>query len=148
MSEPCTEPRTFAYDAIIVGMKEERSYAITPAVYECFLKAFDDRNPIHVDEASAKRSGFAGRVMHGSLLNGFLSHFVGMYFPGRFSLLLMSDLRFSQACYLGDTIRLAATVTQKMDARKIIILDVAFLNLTQQTTAARGRIQVMFREEL
>lgn len=128
-------------------MKESHNYVITPEVYEHFLAAFQDYSPVHVDEAFAKSRGFSGKVMHGSLLNGFVSHFVGMYFPGELSLLLSVDLRFANPSYLGDSIQIAAVVTQTMDAQKVIVLDVTLTNLTRNRLAARGRIQVMIKEE-
>ena len=119
---------------------------ITPEVYEHFLAAFRDVSPVHVDENFAKSRGFSGKVMHGSLLNGFLSHFVGVYFPGRFSLLLPIDLRYSSPAYLGDTIHLEAKVSQKLDSRNVIVLDIILTNSTRGQLAARGRIQVMIKE--
>ena len=147
MNEPLPQARTVRYEEIAIGAKETRDYTITPAVYEHFLAAFDDRSPIHVDKPYAVQNGYAGKVMHGTLLNGFLSHFVGMHFPGRLSLLLGVDLRFSQPSYLGDVIRLEATVSQKLDAKQVLVLDITLTNLTQNCTAARGRAQVMLRNE-
>jgi acyl dehydratase len=144
---PPPTARTITYREISEGQRESFDYTITPEVYRHFLEAFQDHSPVHVDEAFAQARGFAGRVMHGSILNGFVSHFVGMWFPGRFSLLLAVDLRFSQPSYLGDTLRLETVVSQKMDARNIVILDATLTNLTRQQIAARGRIQVMVKEE-
>jgi len=139
--------RTYHYHEINVGMAEAHDYVITPQVYEHFLAAFQDHNPVHVDEDFAKARGFAGKVMHGSVLNGFLSHFVGMYFPGKFSLLLSVDLRFANPSYLGDTIQVAAVVSQKMAVQKVVVLDATLTNATRNHLAARGRIQVMLKED-
>ncbi len=147
MNKPIPEPRVFRYADLAVGRKEAGDYPITPEVYEHFLAAFGDYNPLHVDDAYARQCGFGGTVMHGSLLNGFVSHFVGMVFPGRASLLLTVDLRFSEPSHLGDVIRLEAEVSQKLDARKIVVLDVMLRNATRDRVAARGRVQVMMREE-
>src|SRR5436190_1875392 len=94
--------RIISYHELSEGMTHQRQYSITPDVYENFLRAFNDRSPIHIDADVARSRGFADRVMHGSILNGFVSHFVGMVFPGANSLLLSVDLRYSQPCYLGD----------------------------------------------
>lgn len=139
------EPRTYEYQDIPVGMKEAHNYVISTEVYEGFLATFHDHSPIHVDETYALESGFSGKVMHGTLLNGFLSHFVGMVFPGRLSLLLATDLRFVQPSYLGDVIRLEAVVSQKLDVRQVVVLDATFTNLTRDCLAARARVQVMLR---
>lgn len=141
------DARTFRYNDITVGMREVHDYVITPEVYQGFLDAVHDQSPVHVDENFAKAQGFEGRVMHGTILNGFVSHFVGMYFPGRFSLLLSVDLRFSNPSYLGDSIRLETVVSQKLDARNIVVLDATLSNTTRNWLAARGRIQVMIKEQ-
>jgi 3-hydroxybutyryl-CoA dehydratase len=130
------------YRDLAKGMMRERNYVVTPAVYENFLRTFDDRSPIHVDAAYARGRGFTGTVMHGAILNGFVSHFVGMVFPGANSLLLLTELRFSQPSYLGDTLRLRAKVTDKLDVQQVIVLQVTFLNQTRGLTAATGRVQV------
>jgi acyl dehydratase len=139
-------PRAFHYAETSEGQREAFEYALTPAVCQHFLDAFQDNSPLHVDEDYARSLGFRGRVMHGSLLNGFISHFVGTWFPGRFSLLLGVDLRFSQPSYLGDVIRLEAVVSQKMNVKRIIVLDATLTNQTQNHLAARGRIQAMIKE--
>lgn len=147
MNEPFPEPRAHHYPDISVGMTEIHDYTITPEVYESFLAAFHDYSPVHVDEAFAKARGFQGKVMHGTILNGFVSHFVGMHFPGGPSLLLTCDMRFSNPSYLGDKIRMQAVVTQKMDVRRIVVIDVTLTNITREQVAARGRLQVMIVEE-
>lgn len=131
-----------SYASIAEGAAHTRRYAITPAVYEGFLGAFEDRSPVHVDEAYARDRGFDGKVMHGAILNGFVSHFVGMCFPGRRALLLSVDLRYAAPCYLGDVVELQATVSQKVDAQQVIVLTLRIQNVTRGTSAARGRAQV------
>jgi acyl dehydratase len=140
--------RTFRYDEITVGMREAHDYVISQEVYQGFLDTFHDHSPVHVDDSFAKARGFfEGRVMHGTILNGFISHFIGMHFPGRFSLLLSVDLRFSNPSFLGDAIRLESVVSQKLDARSIVVLDATLSNTTRNWLAARGRIQVMIKEQ-
>jgi 3-hydroxybutyryl-CoA dehydratase len=147
MSAPLPAARTFRYDDLVEGRSETHEYVITEDVYRHFLAAFDDRSPIHVDEPYALACGYQGSVMHGAIFAGFLSHFVGMYFPGRLSLLISIDLRLKQPSYLHDAIRLDAVVTQKADANKVIVLDLKFHNTTRNCAAARARVQVQLRDE-
>ncbi|MEP6669621.1 MAG: MaoC/PaaZ C-terminal domain-containing protein [Chthoniobacter sp.] len=146
-SDSSSTARTFRYEDIALGAKEARDYVISQEVYDHFLSAFGDRSPIHVDEDYARACGFEGRVMHGALLNGFLSHYIGMYFPGRLSLLLAVDLRLAKPSYLGDTIHLEAVVSQKLDASNVVVLDAVFTNVTRDCLVARSRVQVMVRNE-
>ncbi len=146
MSQPPSDLHTCHFHEIIVGMSASRDYAITAGVYEHFLAAFQDYSPLHLDEEFARARGFSGKVMHGSLLNGFVSNFVGMYFPGKFSLLLSVDLRYANPSYLGDVITIDAVVSQKMDVQKVVVLDITLTNNTRHSLAARGRVQVMVKE--
>lgn len=135
------------YEDICEGRTDSTDYCIQPGVYEHFLAAFGDESPIHVDDHFARSRGFDRRVMHGAILNGFISHFVGMVFPGRDSLLLAVDLRYAKPCYLGDVIHLETVVTQKMDSRRVVAFDITMTNTTQNHMAARGRIQVMVKSQ-
>lgn len=146
MSQPTGQPRTYRYHEITEGMTEELDYVITEEIYQGFLSVFRDHNPIHVDGAYAIASGYSGTVMHGGILTGFLSHFIGMHFPGRLSLLLGVDIRFARPNYLGDTLTLGVIVRQKMDARQVVVLDATFTNKDRSYLAARARTQVMVRE--
>ena len=85
--------------------------------------------------------------MHGGILSGFLSHFVGMHFPGKRSLLLSSDLRFVKPSYVGETIALEATVSRKVESEHALVLNVRFFNKNQNTMVAQGRVQVKIRDE-
>ncbi|CEF48516.1 unnamed protein product [uncultured bacterium] len=131
-----------SYKDLADGMACDRGYVVTPAVYENFQRAFADRNPLHVDAEYARSLGFDGPVMHGAILNGFVSHFVGMVFPGAHSLLLSTELRFSEPVYLGDAVRLYARVAQRVDAQQVVVLHVTVVNETRGGTTATGRLQV------
>ncbi len=133
------------YNDLAEGMTREHDYVITPVVYESFLRAFDDRSPLHVDSVYARQSGFDGPVMHGGILNGFVSHFVGMVWPGRNSLLLSVELRYSRPTYLGDHLRLHARLAQKLDAQQVVVLHLNIFNQTRNELAATGRAQVKVR---
>src|SRR5258707_5019147 len=119
--ESFSPARTIRFEEIALGTQETRDYAISQLVCDHFLSAFEDRSPIHVDNDYAVAAGFAGPVIHGAAINGFLSHFVGMHFPRRLSLLLSVDMRYAQPSYAGDVIRLEAVVKQKVDASKVIV---------------------------
>ena len=128
--------------SICEGYGSEYRYTITPAVYEQFLAAFADTNRLHTDDSFAQSRGFPARVMHGSILNGFISHFVGVHFPGDASLLHSVHTQFKSPCHLGDEILIAATVTHVSAAVGVITLDMDLTNLTRGRLAAKAKVQV------
>jgi 3-hydroxybutyryl-CoA dehydratase len=116
-------------------------FAVTEAVYEGFLATFGDRNPLHVDDAYAQARGFRAKVMHGNILNGFVSDFVGMQLPLRDVLLLSQEIRYRQPVYAGEVLRLEATVRHYSEGTGIAELQFRFRN-SEESTVASGSLQL------
>ena len=123
------------------------NYIITESVYKSFLCAFGDESPIHVDENEARAAGFPTVVMHGNILNGFISHFVGMIYPGRQSLLMSVDIRYVNPSYMNDEIEIKAKVVHFLESKKVIELLLMLNNITQSYTAAKCKVIVKLREQ-
>ncbi len=140
MSPPEVAEHTF--EAITEGFQTSHEYVVTEDVYRCLVGPFGDVSPIHVDEAYAKERGFSGRVVHGAILNGFLSHLVGVHFPGKRSLIQSVNIQYKAPSYLGDALRLDATVAQKVESVRAIVLEVLFTNTTQGRVVAKAKVQV------
>lgn len=139
--------RDYKFEEIEENAEYSHSYAITDAVYDALVAVFEDRSPLHVDEDYARNAGFAGRVMHGAILQGFLSNFVGMHFPGKRSLILSVNLNYHRPSFLGDEIRLTARVRQKVETGQVVVLEVKFHNLASESVVASGKVQVAVRNE-
>lgn len=137
----------YSFDEIEEGAEATSHYTITPAVYDALVMAFGDQSPIHVDSDYAVSAGFNGCVMHGAIFQGFVSHFVGMSFPGRRSLLLSSSLNYHQPSYMNDEVELQATVKQKNDAAKVVVINIEFFNKASRVRVVSGRVQVAVRDE-
>lgn len=142
---PQDPARECEFSDIQEGSETTWDYTISQGIYDLFISAFGDRSPLHVDAVYARGAGFPDWVMHGTILNGFLSHFVGMVFPGRSAMLLSADLRYLQPCFLGDDLRLTATVAQKVESRGILVLHLRFTRKPDGTAIAAGKAHVMVR---
>ena len=64
-----------------IGDNYYSEFTISSKIYEGFIKIFNDNNPMHVNTDFAKNYGFNEKVMHGNILNGFISYFVGEQLP-------------------------------------------------------------------
>ena len=82
--------------------------------------------------------------MHGSILNGFVSHFVGVHLPGRRALLHSVALEYRTPSFMGDRILLRARIKQKVESLRVVVLDCELRNLTHDRLSAKGKIQVGF----
>ena len=139
--------RDYSFHDIEEGAEYSHSYTIDETVYEALLSIFRDQSPIHVDDTYARAAGFVSCVMHGAIFNGFLSHFVGMYFPGRRSLILSVNLNYHIPSYLGDKVRLTARVRQKVETARVVVLDVKFVSKLSKRVVVSGKVQVSLRDE-
>lgn len=117
-----------------------REFVVDARVYEGFLATFGDRNPLHVDAAYARAHGFADRVMHGNLLNGFLSYFVGECLPVKEVMLHKQEIRYLRPVYEGDTLTLEATVESFSEAVRAVEMSYRFANQAGVKVAS-GKLQ-------
>lgn len=131
----------FTFDDLQLGTKFRRQYVIGEDVYQRFLDLFGDASPLHVDDQAALSCGFPAKLMHGAILNGFISNFVGMNFPGKRTLELDVEIHFVKPTYVGDVLELEATVKERLESRQVVVLQFRFRRET--TLIANGRVTVM-----
>jgi 3-hydroxybutyryl-CoA dehydratase len=131
----------FAFEDLTEGVEFEQPYTVTEELYRKFLDLFGDVSPLHVSDETARACGFSAKLMHGAILNGFISNFVGMNFPGRRTLELGVDIQFVKPTYAGDALLLRAKVSERLESRRVIVLQFRFLRGNE--IVAKGRISTM-----
>lgn len=87
-----------------------RSFAVTKALHAGFIELFGDKNPLHVDDAFATSKGFRGKVMHGNILGGFLSHFIGECLPTKEVIIHSQEIQYKNAVYVNEVLNFEAKV--------------------------------------
>ncbi|HEX7602529.1 MAG TPA: MaoC/PaaZ C-terminal domain-containing protein [Polyangiaceae bacterium] len=137
-----SRPADHSLESLGEGTRAEHRYVITEACHRALTETFGDVSPVHVDDDFARRAGFEERVMHGAILNGFVSHFVGVVLPGIRSLLLSVDIRYLAPTHLGDEIRIEGKVVQRVESQRVVVLSLSVANVTRGRPAARARVQV------
>lgn len=63
-----------------------------------------DENPVHFDDDAAVKQGFAGRIAHGTLLNGLVSKVLGMELPGKGTIYLSQGSSYLKPLYLDQKV--------------------------------------------
>jgi len=106
------------YDEVQVGDSFGDSVTVTETHLVLAAGMFGDFNPLHVDEAFAEKSRFAGRILHGPFTSALVSSPVGMYFAGTAIAYMEHACRFKAPVRPGDTLATRWTVTQKLDKPK------------------------------
>jgi 3-hydroxybutyryl-CoA dehydratase len=87
-----------------VGDKYQHEFIVASEVYEGFLATFKDRNPLHTDSSFAASKGFKAVVMHGNILNGFVSYFVGELLPIKDVMIMQQEIKYHLPVFLNDTL--------------------------------------------
>ncbi len=123
------------------GDRFEHSFQITDAVYEGFIQVFNDRNPLHTNEVFAKEKGFRGKVMHGNIMNGFLSYFIGECLSVKNVLIQSQEISFHKPVYLHDVVRFEATVSDIHESVNAVSFSFRFTD-EQGKLLSKGKIQI------
>lgn len=119
---------------ITVGDSVSEHRIITPEDVKLFSELTGDFNPIHRGK---------NPIVHGALLNGFVSGLIGMKLPGPGTILVKEHLRFPNPCYAEDSV----TVTVKIaEVRKLIICSFSVISHKCNNIVLEGEAKVLFSE--
>ena len=124
-----------------VDDKYEHTFKVSDEVSEGFIDVFKDTNPLHTDEAFARAKGFKGRVMHGNILNGFLSYFIGECLPDKNVIIHSQEIQFKNAVYLNDELSFEAKVIGVFESVNAIEFKFVFKNIDNKVVS-KGQIQI------
>lgn len=116
-------------------------YQVTEKIYKGFMELFDDRNPLHTDEQYAREKKFSGKVMHGAILTGFLSNFIGEQLPVKNVVVLSYSISYLKPVYLEDKVELLATVDDLFESVNCAAIKFQFKN-SQGTIVSKGDISI------
>lgn len=89
----------------------DREVCFSISEVDAFAALSGDINPLHLDTAAARASGFEGRLTHGMLAAAHLSRLFGVESPGAGTLFLGARLTFLKPIYPGRKYRLVAKMT-------------------------------------
>jgi 3-hydroxybutyryl-CoA dehydratase len=118
----------------------EVSYTVTPEIYQLYTNGFNDRNPLHTDEAFAKQKGFPSVVMHGGILTGFLSNFIGEQLPIKNVMIQSYKIAFVKPVLLNTQLTLKAIITGVFESVNCVIFKYSFNN--SAVTVCKGEITI------
>ena len=119
----------------------ENEFIISEKVYENFINLSNDRNLLHTNAIYAKSKGFDDKVMHGNILNAFISFFVGECLPTNEIVIHFQTIKFKNPCYLNEILKFKATVISIIKSVNVVEFDYQFSNL-ESKIIAQGKIQI------
>lgn len=123
------------------GQEFIQKFTVDSTVYEGFIILFKDKNPLHTDENFAHSKKFESKVMHGNILNGFLSFFIGECLPTKDVIIQTQDIKYSLPVYLNDELEFKAIVDEYYESVNTVDFKYFFMNKFGKKVA-RGKIQI------
>ncbi len=124
-----------------IGDYFEEIFIVSDETYGGFIQIFKDKNPLHTSENFAIDKGFKGIVMHGNILNGFLSYFIGECLPTKNVIIHSQEIQFKNVVYLNDKLKFKAEITGVYESVNVIEFRYDFKNESKKTVA-KGKIQI------
>ena len=118
------QPRgTIVIEDIEIGMVCTLTKEVTDRDIELFAEVSTDRNPVHLDDAYAADTIFAGRIAHGMLTAGLISAVIGEQLPGHGSVYLGQSLKFLAPVRPGDIVTVEVEVLEIDYSKRRVTLD-------------------------
>jgi 3-hydroxybutyryl-CoA dehydratase len=110
------------YEELSVGQWARMERLVDDALIRQFTALSGDDNPVHLDEAYARKTRFGGRIAQGMLGATFISAVIGSRLPGHGTIYLNQTLKFLAPVRIGDIVTTEATVTELRPERSRAVL--------------------------
>jgi 3-hydroxybutyryl-CoA dehydratase len=127
------------------GTKFSLNFSILEQYHTFFVNTFKDDNPMHTNKEYASKYGFNDKVMHGNILCGFLSNFVGTSLPIKNVVIVSEEINFRSPFYLNDLLSFNATVKSVHDSVNLVELSFKFLK--NDINIANGLLKIKILNE-
>jgi 3-hydroxybutyryl-CoA dehydratase len=118
-----------------------KEFFISQDIYNGFINLFRDENPLHVNNTFAQEKGFDGKVMHGNILNGFVSYFIGECLPLKNVIIQTQEIKYMKPVYLNDQLIFHAEVEDVFESVRTVEFKFYFEKINK-VKVARGKIQI------
>ena len=126
---------------IVAGTVFKHTFIVDDHVYNGFRSTFKDENILHTNAEYASDKGFAGRVMYGTILNGFLSYFVGELLPIKNVIIQSQTINYIKPVYLNDELAFEAKVVDYYESVKTAEIKFRFSN-SAGLLVAKGLLEI------
>ena len=119
---------SYKFVDINVGLEQSISVRVNSEKQDKFLKISGDINPLHTDAEYSKSKGFSDRIVYGMLTSSFFSTLVGVYLPGKYSILQGIDIQFYEPVFIDDILTITGKVSYINEAYKQLEIKAVIIN--------------------
>ncbi len=125
--------KSTGFDELEIGTQGRYCKTLSERDIVLFGDTSGDINPLHFDEEFASNTLFNSRIAHGMWSAGLISTCIGIVMPGPGSIYLAQELKFRLPVRIGDSLTAIVTVKEKIDKRKIVVIDCQVINQNGKT---------------
>lgn len=137
----------FSFRELYYGQSESFRVTVTKELEDCFRMMTGDVNPLHLNDDFAQEVGngkFRSHVTFGMLTASFYSTLIGVYLPGKYSLIHSLDIKFQKPVYMGDELTVMGEVIGLQEELKLIQIKATIKNqMSQKVSQADIKVLVM-----
>jgi len=123
------------------GEKFQHVFVLSENIQNQFILMFNDKNPLHTNSEFAKDKGFQDKVMHGNILNGFLSYFIGECLPTKNVIIHTQNIEYKKPVYMGESLQFFAEVNGVFESVSAVEFKYNFKNSFNKIVA-KGKFQI------
>ena len=117
-------------------------WVITENIYNKFIDLSNDKNPVHTNKKFALKFGFKEKVVHGNLLNVFLSYVIGELLPTKSFVIIDQSIKYKNPIYIGMTIKIYLNVKKLVQSVDIINFNFFFEEKKSKKKLAIGEVTI------
>ncbi len=121
-------------------------HRLTTEIVEAFAALSGDDNPVHMDDAFARRMLGSNRIVHGGILVALVSRLIGTRLPGAGAVISSLNLEFRNAIEVGSTVDVTLTILARHEAIRALQIGVTVAD-SNGRIAAEGKATVLHRRE-
>jgi 3-hydroxybutyryl-CoA dehydratase len=129
------------------NFQEGQRYAFSITVGKedviAFAELSGDKNPLHIDEEYCALTELKRPVVHGILINSYISRMIGMSIPGAGALWLKQSIEFRHPVFYNDTIEICAKIEKINHVLSVMSLSFEVIN-QMKITVLTGSADVKF----
>lgn len=137
----------YSFQELHYGQSESFCVTVTKDLEDCFRMMSGDVNPLHSSDDFAQEIGngrFRSHVTFGMLTASFYSTLIGVYLPGKYSLIHSLDIKFQKPVYMGDELTIMGEVVGIQEELRLIQIKATIKNqISQKVSQANIRVLVM-----
>ncbi len=126
---------------MLKGQIFTHTFQVSDKIYQGFIESFNDKNPLHTDSEFAKSKGFQSKVMHGNILGGFLSFFIGECLPIKNVIIHSQEIKYYNPVYLNDELQFSAEIVDVFESVNVVEFFFMFRN-NSGLKLAKGIIKI------